>query len=265
MKKYKVISLHYTTDCNLNCPMCYRPRKTYKNKSFDWFMKLIPYISELTEQVAVGGGEPFMHPEFVRDFSKECVNNGLICNVTTNGTLPMRDYVENVEMVSVSYDKYKYEYLMPYLINTKQLRGVTRIGCNLLMDNSHLDKPYYFMQLLNILFTAKIERIFALYPKNWTPLDILKFRAIYYAPTFKYKHFYVDDLTNMILTQNKYQGWDKPCHFAKDIISIDEKGYVYGCSFDKKPLLKLDKPKDLMNIVNVKYKERYSCPYLKVK
>ena len=264
MKPYKVISLHYTTDCNLNCPMCYRPRETKQNKPHKWFKDLIPYISELTEQVAVGGGEPFMHPEFIRDFSKECVNNGLICNVTTNGTLPMADYIDDIEMVSVSYDRYKYPYLYDYLECVRKIHNKTRVGCNLLMENNFIKYPKMFLYVLDKLFDM-VERVFALYPKNWDFIDILKFKAIYYAPTFKYKHFYVDDLTNMILTQNKYQGWDKPCHFARDIISIDERGFVYGCSFDKKPLLKLDKPKDLLNILDVKYKERYSCPYLKVR
>ena len=247
--------------------MCYRPKKTTQNKQHDWFMELIPYLAELTPQVALGGGEPFMYPEFVRDFSKEAKKYGLITNVTTNGTLPMRDYVKDVEMVSVSFDKYKSKdkyVLYDFKEKVKQLKGKTRIGCNLLMETNYLDFPKGFLFMINEIFKSGVERVFALYPKNWNFVDILKFRALYYAPTFKYKHFYVDDLTNMILTQNKYQGWDKPCHYGKSIMSIDERGLVYGCSFSKTPLMKLNKPKDILKIPNIKIKERYECPYLNI-
>jgi len=268
-KRYKVIALHFTTDCNLDCPMCYRPKKTNGNKPHDWFKKLIPYLAELTPQVALGGGEPFMFPEFVRDFSKEAKEYGLITNVTTNGTLPMKDYVKDIEMVSVSFDEHKIKTnqdIHNYCLTTRELSKKTRVGCNFLMDNYWLHNPKALLLLLDYFFnSAKIERVFALYPKNWDKLDILKFRALYYAPTFKFKHFYVDDLTNMILTQNKYQGWDKPCHYGKSIVSIDEQGKVYGCSFSNTPLLKLNKPKDILKIPNVKFKERYDCPYLKLK
>ena len=268
-KRYKVIALHFTTDCNMDCKFCYRPKKTDNNKSHKWFKELIPYLAKLTPQVALGGGEPFMYPEFVRDFSREAKKYGLITNVTTNGTLPMKYYVDDIEMVSVSFDEHKIKSnqdIHNYCMTTRELSKYTRVGCNFLINNYWLNTPKSFLSLLHYFFnSANIERVFALYPKNWKAPDILKFRALYYAPTFKYKHFYVDDLTNMILTQNKYQGWDKPCHFGRDIISINEQGKVYGCSFSKIPLLELNKPKDLLRITNVKYKERYDCPYLKRK
>jgi len=266
-KKYNVISLHFTTDCNLDCPFCYRPKKTKNNKEHKWFIELIPYLSKLTNQIAIGGGEPFMHPEFIKEFSKVAKDYNLITNVTTNGTLPMRKYIDNVEMVSVSLDKYKYglglDSLNKFIKNIKQLKNKTRIGCNLLMDNYYVDNPIVFIKLLDKLF-KNVERVFALYPKNWKFIDILKARPIYLLPTLKYKHFYVDDLTNKIIVENKYNNWNKPCHFGKSLISIDERGYIYGCSFSNTPILKLDNPKDLMKVKNIKLKERYSCPYLKI-
>lgn len=249
--------------------MCYREKESIGKKSLQFFKDLIPYLAELTPQVALGGGEPFLYPEFIREFSKEAKEYGLITNVTTNGTLPMKDYVRDVEMVSVSFDKWKNRQglrgLNDYTEKIKSLDGKTRIGCNFLMDDFWLNNPKWFLLILDSLFIRGVERIFALYPKNWNFLDILKLKPIYYAPTFKYKHFYIDDLTNQILTENSYSNWKKSCHYGKSIISINERGEITGCSFSKTPLLTLNKPSDLMKINEIKFKERFSCPYLKLK
>lgn len=264
MKRYNVISLHPTTECNLNCPMCYRPKTSTCKKSFQWFKDLIPYLAELTNQVAIGGGEPFLYPEFIKEFSKEAKESGLITNVTTNGTLPMKEYVKDVEMVSISYDAYKYNLWGTYKKSVDKIRGITRIGCNLLIETF----GNYLLYTINRLFDGiKVERVFALYPKNWRFIDILRFKPHYYALTFKYKHFYVDDLTNQILKENKYSNWKTPCHYGKSIISINERGYVTGCSFDKedKALIYLNEPEDLLKVKEVKVKERFSCPHLNLK
>lgn len=249
--------------------MCYREKESTGKKSLQFFKDLIPYLAELTPQVAIGGGEPFLYPKFIRDFSKEAKEYGLITNVTTNGTLPMKDYVKDVEMVSVSFDRWKNRIglkgLKDLTKKIEQLKGRTRIGCNFLLDIFYTFKPEWFLMELDALFSRGIERIFALYPKNWKFIDVLKLKPMYYAPTFKYKHFYVDDLTNQILTENSYSNWKHPCHYGKSIISINEKGEVTGCSFSKTPVLTLDEPSDLMKIKDIKFKERYSCPYLKLK
>jgi len=265
--KYKVISLHFTTDCNLNCPMCYRP-KDIKAKNDKFFFDLIPYLATLTPQVALGGGEPFLYPEFIRTFSEKCKENNLICNVTTNGTLSTGNFLKNVEMVSASFDKYKIQSkddIARYMKFIKECNEYTRTGCNLLMDKRMVDNKKSTLKLIKWLFDIGVERVFALYPKNWECPDILKAKELYYTLTAIFKHFYVDDLTNMILKENKYSDWKSPCHYAKDIVSISEKGYVTGCSFDTKPLLILNKPSDILKIPNIKYKERYECPYLNLK
>jgi len=120
----------------------------------------------------------------------------------------------------------------------------------------------WLVHLIYHLFKeAKVERVFALCPKNWPAPDILKHKDIYMALTFLYEHFYVDDLTQAIIKNKSYDKWKKPCHFGTEIISIDETRNVYGCSFDDKPLMKLEKPEDILKIPKIKFKKRYKCPY----
>jgi hypothetical protein len=269
MKQFKVVSMHICSDCNLSCPMCYKKKREGEQKPFSFFKELIPYASELTDQIAVGGGEPFLHPKEIMAMGKECKNNGMVMNVTTNGTQPMeQEYVKDVEMVSVSFDKYKrptVKDLVEYCETIHELKKYTRVGVNLLIDKAMFDPVNIFPRIVDTFFFAGAERIFALYPKNWDFIDIIPYTDVYAALTTMYKHFYIDDLTNMILREQRYGGWKNPCHYGKDIISINEFGEVTGCSFDGKDdaVLKLDRPEDILEIKKVKMQERHSCPYLK--
>ena len=267
---FDVISIHFTTECGQNCPMCYRPKDKKAEKDEQFFLDMIPYLKELCPQIALGGGEPYKNPDFVADFSRIAKGYKLLTNVTTNGKESIPDYaVKNIEMVSVSFDQHKIKNIddfKDYIKLTHSLKKKTRVGANMLVDNQMVSEPDIFLKLIvRLFYQAKVERVFALYPKNWEFLDILKIKEYYQAFTSVFKHFYIDDLTNKILCEESYCKWKKPCHYGKSIISINEDGYVTGCSFDgpDKALLKLDKPKDILKIRDVVPEERYSCPYLK--
>jgi len=270
MRQFDVISIHFTTDCNLDCKICYRPKNKKPEKSQKFFIDMIPYLAELTGQVAVGGGEPFLFPDFLEDFSKKAKDYGMITNVTSNGRTTIETHtLKHIEMVSLSFDRYKLdrpEKVAEYIKLSNSIRKKVRVGANFLIDNHMMSDPDTFLNLVITLFElAKVERVFALYPKNAEFIDILKHQEYYQGLSYYYKHFYIDDLTSKILTEKKYCNWTKPCHYGQSIVSINEDGYVTGCSFDgpEKALLKLEKPNDILEIRGVVPEKRYSCPYLK--
>jgi len=219
-----------------------------------------------------GGGEPFLHPEFIMKFAKEAKKHDLIVNVTTNGTIPIKpEWLENITMISVSYDRYKWpkaQGLKDYLKITRGLKesGLVKVGCNFLMEDWVLkDYKMLIHMMIHIFGFGKVDSIFALLPKNTKMPKVLEHRKIYNILTFLFDEFYVDDCTRMLFENDSYNKWKKPCHFGSDMVSIDELKNVTGCSFSQKPLITLKEPKDILKIPKLKYEKRYECPYLKIK
>ena len=284
--KFKVISVHFTTDCNLNCPFCYRTSNLSKYvKDHNFFLELIPYIKKLTAQIALGGGEPLLYPHFLKKMGDKCRKEGILFNFTTNGKKffilsdnEIYNILKNVTMVSISFDYFKWgQNTDQYIELIRRLRiilgasnrkkncnQIPLISTNLLLDNGmFLNRGVPFLNIVRWLFhSAKVDRIFTLYPKHSDFVDILPSKKLFSYLTEKYDHFYVDELIRKIFEEG-YNNWKHPCHFGKDMININEFGEVLGCSFDSEPILILDKPSDLKKIKNIRIKERLNCPFFK--
>ena len=93
--------------------------------------------------------------------------------------------------------------------------------------------------------------------------DILEKKHYYELLTTKYPNFFVDDLTYKILDEKKYSNWSKPCHYGKDIISINERGWISGCSFSDDYKFTVEKPRDILKLNDICFEDRYNCPYLR--
>jgi len=267
----KVVSVHFTNECNGNCPFCYR-EKGKETMDETLFLGLPRYLKDVTNQVALGGGEPTLHADIVQRFAQECSDYDLICNATTNGVLfrewndeQISNFCENLTMISLSMDRAKTWYWKDgneFLDTCNRLKKYAQVSCNLLVDENMMEGDN-FIKVTDLLFNKGLDRIFALYPKNFPGPDILPKRKHYEYLSTKYEKFYVDDLTCKILDEEKYSDWNEPCHYGRDIVSIDEKGRVSGCSFCDDYKLKVEKPSDVLKISDIKFEDRFNCPYLK--
>ena len=138
-----VVSLHFTNECNGDCPFCYR-EKGKETMDEKLFLDLPRFPKDITDQVTLGGGEPTLRPELVERFAEECSDYDLVCNVTTNGFLfkewndeKIGEFCENLTMVSVSLDWAKYKYWKTgneYLDTCSRVKKHALVGCNLLVD-----------------------------------------------------------------------------------------------------------------------------------
>jgi MoaA/NifB/PqqE/SkfB family radical SAM enzyme len=271
-RRFEVASIHFTKDCNLSCSFCYRDKtRTGREKDFKFFLELVPYIKQLgIPQIALGGGEPTLYPEFISAMSAKCAEYGIILNITSNGRLlmdsiGMLEALKGVTMVSLSLDNEKVKSVQDMQSYVELIHKIHRytdvqVGCNLLVDENMMK---VMPALVDKLFEHGIDRVFALCPKNFHAPDILRYVAYYSYCTVKHEHFYVDDLTRKILHDRSYGPWRTPCHYG-GLISIDDTGLVKGCSFDtdRNAVLELHKPSDLMLIKKVRFKSRHECPFL---
>lgn len=156
---------------------------------------------------------------------------------------------------NISYD------LREYNKNVRYLKSLGKfVGCNLLLDENILENLEIFCKIL--FDDIKVDRVFLLMPKPRNGLDILKYRIKILALSLLYKNLYVDDCLRQIVENKDYDKWETPCHFAKDMISINFDGGVSGCSFDSNKAFYLEKPKDILKIKDMEFKERFNCPYL---
>ncbi len=277
MSHLSVVSVHFTRECNMNCPFCYRPKtKTGDEKPIQFFIDCVKHVKELAPQIALGGGEPFLFPGVISKLGDECKKYGVILNVTTNGTLirdmdnaTLHQAVKDLTMVSVSldhekwYDPRAYAFVVHRLTSAKP--GLL-VGTNLLLEQGLFEergKPLYSI-IEWCIKKARVDRVFLLYPKNM-PLgaDILQHKSLLSAISTVFPgQLFTDDLARQIL-EHGYPPWSVPCHHGKDIVSIDEEGGVHGCSFDNAPELRMEVPSDVLKVKDAIFDQRMSCPYLK--
>jgi hypothetical protein len=260
MSLRSVVSMHFTRECNLNCPFCYRSKaKTGNEKPLQFFIDCVKFIKELAPQIALGGGEPFLFPGFVSALGDECKTHGVLLNVTTNGLLirgidnaNLHQAVKDVTMVSISLDHVKWPDLPPYAFVVRRLKSAKSgllVGTNLLFEAGYFDeggKPLYTI-IEWLVKKAGVDRVFLLYPKS-VPLgaDIVQYKGLLSAiSTIFPGKVFTDDLTRQIL-EHGYPPWELPCHHGVDIVSIDEEGTVYGCSFDTTPVFNVVVPADIL-------------------
>jgi MoaA/NifB/PqqE/SkfB family radical SAM enzyme len=254
----RVIALHFTHECQLHCPFCYERFGSSLPQSF--WLGLPRYIQGRFEQVALGGGEPLLFPEFVRRFAKECHDRDITCNLTTNGRVGaqrIREACRWLDLVSVSLDSQKWPKLGDFFALMRELKG-ERFGVNLLMESETLDM---LVPLVQELFERHAERVFLLHPKG-TGVRLSKENiAEIQRLSRSYRELYVDDLTLQVATQG-YGGWREPCHYGKDVVAVHPDGSVTGCSFEHRPAFVMREPSDLTKLDETEFEERYSCPFL---
>ncbi|MEJ2278199.1 MAG: hypothetical protein P8Y70_10700, partial [Candidatus Lokiarchaeota archaeon] len=192
----------------------------------------------------------------------------------------IRKILENVTMLSVSFDYYKwgrdtnqYVELIHRIKNVmsrdKEIENDDQIqtpliGSNLLIDcGMFKEGGFPFLNIVKWLFyTANVDNVYALYPKFTEFIDIISFRSLFNYLTEKYNFFYVDELIRKAFEEESFKKWKKPCHFGKDMININETGEITGCSFESSPSLILEHPSDLLKIENISFEDRYRCPFI---
>jgi len=261
------LSLHITSKCNLNCPFCYRIKDNIHTPP-NWLLDIPKIARDLgITQIPVGGGEPTFYPKFLDKFTKNCQNNDILPNLTSNGynILSLSEQTLNrFGCISLSFDKYKirqigltkYTYLIAKL--RVKISTVTKLGINyLILDR---DSLYYLPACINY-FNRRIDYFYILQLKNY-PLDYsakdLK-RILYPLIALLGDRIFVDDSIQLFLNKKEY------CSRGNELVTLYPDGSICPCSFST-PIAKIKTAQELREIINSYYPlNRTSvCPYLMV-
>lgn len=108
----KIIMIEPTTHCNFHCRMCPNGLGTLKRKrdfmSMETYMKIIDEITGKDIPIKyVGVGEPLLHPEILR-FFKIAKDRGIICHMTTNGSMLTQDIMQY--LIDIKFDSVKFSF-----------------------------------------------------------------------------------------------------------------------------------------------------------
>ncbi len=97
-----VVHFPYTDKCNLNCKHCFS-KKSQGVRNIDFEMK-IKVLDELKKigvcKLMVGGGEPFLGPDFIK-FLFECEKRGFVTKVFTNGLCLNDDIINALSKIQL--------------------------------------------------------------------------------------------------------------------------------------------------------------------
>jgi MoaA/NifB/PqqE/SkfB family radical SAM enzyme len=172
----RTFSIAITNDCNANCHFCHVPKgKTYLSKEF-----LIDFCKKIDElgslDIAIGGGEPLLHPDIVEICKSIWINTKLGISITTNGQLLTESLIDDLSgcvsflRISIdSVDENNYKKIRSFDLKTLsnnilKIKGKIPFGINMVVNEqtiSELDKIIEFAQIIGaeeLLLLPMIEK-----------------------------------------------------------------------------------------------------------
>jgi len=112
-----LIDLSLNNYCNLGCSYCYMSSKSIeegKNLSMEDFNLLLTKMkNSRVLQIALGGGEPTLHPHFAEILKKIRLKGGVVPNYTTNGSYLTKEIINASRKycgaVAISYSEERFD------------------------------------------------------------------------------------------------------------------------------------------------------------
>lgn len=259
----RFISLELTNKCNMKCVHCYSSSKS-TNSNFISFEKVKEIIDEAsyygTEFIALGGGEPLLHPDIFDIISYAC-NKNVEIELVTNGMLLSTENIMKLNKSGLRYIQVSLDG------NSEDTYFKMRnVGCfNQIIENIKKAKPYFNISLATVICKHTYDNIFNIIELanklNVDSYRILKLMETGRAgdqegsplaisnkdmrtfvtelPNYIYKHnitipVRIDESVFGNFKQRKipwleygYYG----CSAGRSTVAIDSEGNVFPCSF----------------------------------
>jgi MoaA/NifB/PqqE/SkfB family radical SAM enzyme len=248
------VHLHITSKCDQECWYCYSNPNGIELSFRDLKVRIDECKKLGVFQIALGGGEPTLHPEFIEILSY-IKKVGIDCAITTNGRPldknVLRAISESCKLVCISADDLRYPFLfdknsddrvkLKNSISQYQKFGI-HLGINFVYG------PNNWQNMQAILHIAKEHDIPDVYflllkhssviNRNWAmEKDLLRaIKALFGEAEFIKKSIHFDVCSTWILNQifyeslNYFQGFNG-CDAGRFAVSVSEDNYIQPCSF----------------------------------
>lgn len=143
------VSIALTNRCDLTCAHCYAP-KSCDELAYDIVTRwLVELDASGTLGVGFGGGEPTLHPEFVKLCQYTTHETQLSVSFTTHGHLVDNELADrlrgNVHFIRVSmdgvgatYESIRRRSFAELLVRLKDVRSISRFGVNVVVNDRTL-------------------------------------------------------------------------------------------------------------------------------
>jgi organic radical activating enzyme len=158
------LDVKITSKCDGKCPWCYMDSKPEDQHAANLIGKIDSYFGSLTQnqkpfQVAIGGGEPTCHPDFV-ECLKAFHSHGICPNYTTNGMWVnqgnAQSVIKNTKMFCGGVAVSCHPHLKPYWEHAAKLYADVAIKLNFHIIISDKDSVDRFIEIYEE-WTDKID------------------------------------------------------------------------------------------------------------
>jgi organic radical activating enzyme len=202
-----------TGKCEGKCPWCYMDSKETDEHYENSVDKILSYFGQMTEnqrpfQVALGGGEPTSHPDFI-EILKTFKELGIEPNYTTNG-MWAKPYV--------SADDYAFQEGFKLLDATKDLCGGVAVSC-------HPQLKEYWERAANAYSLWEIKLNFHIIISDRESID--DFVEIYEKWKDKVDYFVLLPYGNQGRAPHKEIDWD----YLVSKLPEDQRKLAFGANF----------------------------------
>jgi uncharacterized protein len=256
------LTLHITTDCNMNCSYCYSPPKRGEAMKEQTGFRALDLGSRITDGscgIVFFGGEPLLHKDFINnimDYGRYLETKQLgqfHFKVTTNGALLDEDFIEysitHDLLIAMSFDgireahdthrlfpggKPSFDVLLPKLKLLLEMRPYSSI---LTVVNpgtvSYFSKSIEFLASLNCRYLIVSLNYAA--PWEESHLGILKkelekLAGLYMDWTLQERKFYFSPFEVKLSSHiNRHCFKKERCELGRRQISVDPQGFLYPC------------------------------------
>jgi hypothetical protein len=281
--KPSIISLHYTSKCERNCPHCYLKKQISIDKeeiSKDEWLKLPKLVDSYIKKIAIAvnyypsfSTSIIEESEFALKFFKNCNISNIAVDITTDKSVAqymllskLSDNINYVDVFSISVDNNKMEKsdinYLSYLVNNIKLKGASSVNANFLLTSECI--KWINDGILEVL--SKIfDTVHIIFEKPFTYsrdefYNIIE--QLYSHDTFENDKYIIDPCILFRL------GLVDHCHNTNHIIDINPYGSVSGCAYDHVDM-EIDKIKNISDINKIlnnnEEKNITRCKYLEFK